>query len=121
MENKVDEGDNIPINEIESSLIIDQIEMKEDLRPRSPSPEIIEQPTIIDTFSLPVRPGSTQVSVTTSVSSSMTSIKPSIRVEINERHNSMIQRERTAIRQNKQSISPTKTPVPDPINRKRYF
>jgi hypothetical protein len=112
MENKIDEEEDIPTSEIESSLTTDQIEIKEDIRSRPPSPEIIKQPT----FTLPVLTESTQFSATASVSSSMTSIKPSIRVEINEKHNSVIQRER-----NKQSISSTKTSISDQINQRRYF
>jgi len=85
---------------------------------------------MINTLPLPVQPETIQFSTTPSLSSSMTSVRPSIRVEINEKHNSVTshvprsRKERTSIqttRQNKQPISPTKTPVPDQPNKKRYF
>jgi len=118
------------MSEAEQTLTIDEIEdIPIIIRSRSPSPQINDQSSIINTLSLPVQPESIELCVTPSVSSSMTSIQPSIRVEISEKHSSIIshvpriEKERTSIqttRPNKQP-SPTKTPGSDQSNRKRYF
>jgi hypothetical protein len=118
---------------MEQNLITDKIETNEVIisiiRSRPPSPQIIEQPPIINTIPLPVPPEPFQSSTTQSLSSSM-SFQPSIRVEINEKHNSITsdmpqsRTEKTSsqiIRQNKQPIPPSNTPVPDQININRYF
>lgn len=136
MENKIDNEDeeeeeediNIPISEVNTNLTIDQIDFHEEIpskvRSRSPSPEIIQQSIIPDTYPVPTQPESARYSATPSLSSSVTSIRPSIRVEINEKYSSVtsnatkFQKEPTSV-SIKQSASPTKTSFQEQVPRKR--
>jgi hypothetical protein len=120
--------EDIPTHKIKQDLIKDQLEIHEDIISinRSPSPQIIESPKVLNTHLLPLQSEPSQVSITSSVSSSKTYIQPSIPVEINVKHDSTIShtsrsRKEQTPRQNKQPISPIKTPVPAQINRQPYF
>jgi hypothetical protein len=92
-----------------------------------PSPKIIEKPTVIDRFPLPVQADPRDFNKTPSVSSTMTLNQPSIRVEINGVTNPVppttprFPMERSLTRLNKSLISPSKTPLLEQTNQKRYF
>lgn len=84
----------------------------EPVPPRSPTPPINQTSLVIDELPAPVRSESRQCSNAPSVSSSMTVIRPSIRVEINGRTE---QSSILTARHRKQSISPTR----EQLSRKR--
>jgi hypothetical protein len=124
----------LPIVDEQIVLKVDEdniIEQNEEIipivPPRSPSPQIIEQPSIINNISASEQTESNQFGLPPSLISSVAPSQPEIRVELNEKQNSITshtprsRKERASTRQRNHSNSPAKTPLPDQLNKKRYI
>ena len=118
----IEEPDEIEPIAVPDPVVVDEVIVS---CPPSP-PQIIEQPAVIENPPLPVQTESTEVSLTKSVPFIMTPTQPPIRVEINEKINSVpkapVRRSVTQLtRSNQSSPSSTKSLRSERISRRRYF